>query len=414
MNLISRLVLLALFLIVGIYALAASAWRPLHNWDMIMYIAAAKSYEESDIKSLHGFTYNALQNSVSDAEYKGMVSGKYRQAIHLKQSAFEEQLPFYQIRPLYTGSIYLLYKAGIDIGFATHIVSGVAVFVALILLYLLSASILGHPFAYAVPFFTLIFGVVDIARYSTPDGMAFLALILSAYFLFKDRVVLLLVFLPIMIGIRTDLILYVIPLLLVVALSKSGSRKMAAISVFVSVLIYFAIGTFSNNPGWSTIFYFTLVQILSHPLSTPPTLTIHQYLHALLNGLSDIPGNSNFVLYCLISFLYLGELFSRAKTTSLFQVLKSPAASLYIVSLFFVFSHFILFPVVWNRFFIGPYLIGVFSILVMMTDYWRRCCINRASPHIWGYEQAKTEVSHSELAGVQRRVGRTWIVDGVV
>lgn len=43
-----------------------------------------------------------------------------------------------------------------------------------------------------------------------------------------------------------------------------------------------------------------------------------------------------------------------------------------------------------------------------------RCCINRASPHIWGYEQAKTEVSHSELAGVQRRVGRTWIVDGVV
>ncbi|MCB0680386.1 MAG: hypothetical protein KDC32_05490 [Saprospiraceae bacterium] len=44
----------------------------------------------------------------------------------------------------------------------------------------------------------------------------------------------------------------------------------------------------------------------------------------------------------------------------------------------------------------------------------RRCCINRASPHIWGYEQAKTEVSHSELAGVQRRVGRTWIVDGVV
>lgn len=47
-------------------------------------------------------------------------------------------------------------------------------------------------------------------------------------------------------------------------------------------------------------------------------------------------------------------------------------------------------------------------------DIHRRCCINRASPHIWGYEQAKTKVSHSELAGVQRRVGRTWIVDGVV
>ena len=37
----------------------------------------------------------------------------------------------------------------------------------------------------------------------------------------------------------------------------------------------------------------------------------------------------------------------------------------------------------------------------------RRCCINRDRPHIQGYEQAK-------LAGVQRGVGGTWIVDDVV
>jgi hypothetical protein len=71
-------------------------------------------------------------------------------------------MPFYQIRPLYTGSIYLLYKLGIDIGFATHIVSGIAVAMALVLLYIMSFSILGHPFSYAVPFFTLIFGVPDL------------------------------------------------------------------------------------------------------------------------------------------------------------------------------------------------------------------------------------------------------------
>jgi hypothetical protein len=44
----------------------------------------------------------------------------------------------------------------------------------------------------------------------------------------------------------------------------------------------------------------------------------------------------------------------------------------------------------------------------------RRCCINRDRPHIQGHEQAKAEVSDTELAGVQRGVGGTWIVDGVV
>jgi hypothetical protein len=298
-----------------------------------------------------------------------MVEGQFRQAIHLDQSAFKEHLPFFQIRPLYTGSIYLLYKAGIDIGFATHIVSGLAVFVGLILLYRMSASILGHPFAYAVPFFTLIFGAAHIARSSSPDGMAFLAVMLSAYLFVKDRIVLLLVSLPIMIGIRTDLILYVMPLLLVVALSKTESRKIAALTAFVSVLLYFAIGVFSNNPGWSTIFYSTLVQTLTHPLSEHPVLSVNHYLYAIFRGLIDIPENSTFVLYCLISLYYLGALASRVKTTSFFHVLRSPAASLSIVSLFFVFSHFVLFPVTWVRFFVGPYLIGAFSLLVMMTDY---------------------------------------------
>ena len=61
----------------------------------------------------------------------------------------------------------------------------------------------------------------------------------------------------------------------------------------------------------------------------------------------------------------------------------------------------------------GLVTIGVGNLIDPINAAWH-CCINRASPHIWGYEQAKTKVSHSELAGVQRRVGRTWIVDGVV
>lgn len=371
MKLISNLILFVLFLFVGIYVLYASAYKPLHNWDIIMYIAATKSYEEPDIKSLHAFTYSALQHSLSESEYKQLVAGKYRQAIYTDPSAFEEQLPFYQIRLLYTTAIYLLYKAGVDIGFATHIVSGIAVTMALALLYIMSASILGHPFCYSVPFFALIFGVADLARYSTPDGMAFLAVIFSAYLYFRDRIVLLLIFLPLMLCIRTDLILYTIPLLFVIFASKREYRTKVATSILMSVLLYFLIGALSKNPGWSTIFYFTFVQHLTHPLSMPYTLTANHYLHALVDGLKGIKNSEAFLLFSIFSLYCLGAIINRATTTSFFCALRSPAASLPIVFAIFVFSHFVLFPVVWNRFFIGPYLIVTFSLLIMMTDYFK-------------------------------------------
>ena len=365
----SSLILLVLYLFIGIYVLASSAYKPHHNWDMIMYIAAAKYYENQEISSLHAFTYNALQRSVPEPRYRVMIAGRYRHTVYTDPFSFNEQLPFYQIRPLYTGFIFLLYKMGVDIVFATHMVSGISVGIALVILYFMSLSILRHPFSYAVPFFALIFGIENLARFSTPDGMAFMAIVLSAYLYLKNRIKLLSIFLPMVICIRTDLILYVIPLLLIVALYKSESRKIATISAVVSILFYFAVNTYSNNPGWPTIFYFTLVQNLTHPLTMLPTLTVDHYLYALFKGLKGIPGKSNFILYCLISLYYLGVLVNRAKTTSLFYVLRSPAASLSIVCLFYVFSHFVLFPVALNRFFVGPYLMGAFSLLMMMTEY---------------------------------------------
>lgn len=369
---VSRLILFASFLFIGIYVLVVSAYTPHLNWDMIMYIAVAKSYEESDIKSLHTFTYSALQHSVSEQKYASMVRGEYRHVVHTDISAFEEQLPFYKIRPLYTGTIYLLHKAGLDIGFATHIASGIAVATALLLLYLLSSSVLGHPFSYAVPFLALAYGVDDLARYSTPDGMAFLAIILSAYLYFKDKIVSLLIFLPVALCIRTDLVLYTVPLLLVVFASKRDFRARVIVSLFLSFLLYFTIAALANNPGWSTIFYFTLLQHSTHPLSSPPALTVVDYLRALCRGLKSVPANNILVLHMIASAYCLGVIATRcSNVTSLLCVLRTPAASLSVICAIFLFSHFVLFPVAWNRFFVGPYLVTAFSLLIMMSEYWK-------------------------------------------
>jgi len=357
-----------LFFIVAAYSLYVSVSKPYHNWDMIMYVAAAKSLEEANIESLHAFTYEQLQASVSKEEYEKLINTDYRLAIRTDSSAFAEQLSFYQIRPLYNGTVYLLYKVGVNIVFATHIVSAFFVILALFFLYLLSVSFLVKPFMYVVPFFAFIFGVTELAQYSTPDGLAFLAVIVSSYLYLKQRISLLLLFIPIIIFIRTDLILFTVPLLFFTFIFEKNIRREIALSMLASIIIYIAIGAYWENPGWSTIVYFTLVEYLSHPVSMPPSLTFNHYSRAIFVGVTSLLNNKLFLLYAFISLCSIYMMMIRLKTQSFFQAFNYPFTVLSIVCMMFFASHFIAFPVAFDRFFSGIYLMGTFSFLYMIFD----------------------------------------------
>jgi hypothetical protein len=369
MNLILRFSAPLMFFLLAVCALTKSVYEPLNNWDMIGYIAASKSFEETDINSLHSFTYDQIRHSVSEDTYNKLVQGYFRHEISVDPSALKELLPFYQIRPVYTGLIYLCYRTGIGIGFATHIISGIAVAVAVAYLYLISTSFLTKPLVYAVPPLALIFNVLELAKFSTPDGLAFLAFIFSVYLYLNRRIALLLIFLPIMLGIRTDLILFTIPLLFFIFAIERSSRGMAALSIFISIAVYIGIGIYWENPGWSTIFYFTLVQTLTHPISMPPTLTMQHYLTALFKGTRILEDNKIFILYVLVTAYSLYLIRSHAKITSPSIAFKSPSSVLMVVCLVFVVSHFLFFPLALDRFFSAPYLIGAFSLLAMMANY---------------------------------------------
>jgi hypothetical protein len=367
---VEQFAVLLLFFSVAVFTLAASVFRPYHNWDMIMYIAAAKSFEERDVKSLHTFTYEQLRYSVSKVEYKQLVQDSYREAISKDPSAFGEQLPFYQIRPLYTGSIYLLYKTGIDISFATHIISGVAVVLALFFLYLMSVSLLNKSLIYSIPLLVLVFNVPDLARYSTPDGMAFLAIILAAYLYLKKRIQQLLIFLPTMLFIRTDLILFTIPLLLLIVVCEKSIRWKAILSIVMSVIVLISIGVYWGNTGWSTIFYFALVQKLTHPISQPPTLTAQHYFYTLFMGVRGLPFNQSLILYLLMTVYSLYLIKFHSKITSVVAS-KSSSLSLLVICFFFISSHFIAFPVASDRFFSAPYVVGAFIFLILLGDHFK-------------------------------------------
>jgi hypothetical protein len=278
-------------------------------------------------------------------------------------------LPFYQIRPFYTGTIYFLYKLGVDIAFATHIISGISVAIALFLIYLLSIKFLKNLFAYAIPFLVLAFGIPDLAKVSTPDGMAFFAVVLISYLYLKRRFLILISILPILLCIRTDLILFTIPLLCFILLQSKKLRNKTVISIACSVCLYIAIGAYWSNSGWATIFYFTLVEISTHPISVPSSLTTHHYVAVLIRGINTLINNHKFLLYVSVFICSFAIILKRSKQKSLLFVLNYPPAILSIVCFIFIISHFILFPVAWDRFFLGTYLVGFFSWLIMVAEY---------------------------------------------
>lgn len=374
MKLNKRYINLLLFLFAGLFIISSSIFRPYQNWDIVMYIAAAKSFEEQDPKALKEFSYQQLEQTVTPATFEGLTQRDgYINTVFTDLSSFTEQLPFYQIRPVYTGLIFLLYKAGMNIVFTTYIISGISVLFAFLLIYKISFKYISDEFIWLVPVLALIFNIPDLARYSSPDALGFLSIILSTYLFIKKRYGLLLILCPLFIGIRNDLLMFTFPLMLAIYLLNKKYMLKIIISLSASLAIYYIIGNYWGHPGWATVFRFTLVQITSHPVSEPITLSVGQYFYALMKGVLEFPDNPHFTLYILISSIVLYFLISkRNKTKSFYESIKSPEYLLVFVSFTYIGLHFISFPAAWLRFFSGVYVTGFISLLIMLSDYLKK------------------------------------------
>ncbi len=233
----------------------------------------------------------------------------------------------------------------------------------------MSISFLARPLIYAVPVLAVNFGIFDLACYSTSDGLSFLACILAAYLYLKRYFISLLIFLPIMVCIKIDLLLFTTPLLFFVFVFEKSYRLKTVLSTVVSIAIYIGIMVYWENPGWSSLFYFNFIKHLDHPISLPPTLTIQDYLYVLLHGIINAVYDKSFILYLLLTSCSIYFIKNHANKTSTITALKSPSAVLTVVCLVFIVSHFVIFPAMEERYLSGPYLISAFSLLVMMTSY---------------------------------------------
>jgi len=67
--------------------------------------------------------------------------------------------------------------------------------------------------------------------------------------------------------------------------------------MIISILLYKGIEIYFGYPGWSTIFYFTLVEQVTHPLTNIPQLTLKKYGYSLNNGILLMQKDQAFLIY---------------------------------------------------------------------------------------------------------------------
>lgn len=367
----------AYYLAFGLALLVSSQLRPYYNWDLIAYVAAAKRIDTSDPVQIHRFAYEELRRSVPPGTYTQRVSGnEYQAAVSSDPQVLAEQLRFYRFRPIYVWAVYGLYRGGLDIVFASHLVSGIAVVLGVGLLYALGRRRLARPFLYALPILAVALGLLQIARLSTPDALAFLGVVAAAY-LFLEMRPGLVVLAPALIAVRTDLILFTLPLLLYLLLRTGGRRRVAvALAIVVAVFLTWYLPVRYGNPGWLTTFYFWFME-RSHVLagaSVSPTLD--QYLWALVRGIWQAANDGAFVLHIVIAGWTLALIRARGMFEGWDRLLDSRPAALALICIGYVAAHFVLYPEPVARFFVAEYTLTTLVLFAFLSE--------RGLPTLWG------------------------------
>ena len=348
--------------------LTASQIKPRHNFDMLAYVACAKSFEMGDESRLHSFVFSELERAVPGGTFERLTEGTtFRRTVGSDETAFGEHLRFFKIRPIYNGCVYLAYKAGVDIFRASYLVSGVSVFLGIWVLFLIGLPRLNHIYMYLIPPLGLGFGLFDIARLSTPDGLAFLGVVLSAY-LFLRRSRLLLIVLPLCVAIRTDLVIFAAVFAVCLIAAGTYGRLPTAASLGASVALYAFINSHYGYPGWAVVFHHTLIERLSHPMSQEAVVTAGDYFRALLRGIRSLVGSTRLLVYLFVSAASVYALVKPSRSMIKPRTVGVDVFVLTVVPLSYVILHFAAFPDPDFRYFVPHYIVGTVAFLMMVSN----------------------------------------------
>ncbi len=167
-----------------ITALAVGVWFSFYNnffnWDIAAYMGVVLGYNGIPVAEAHQQAYSIIQHQFPpDAASALLHESAYREHCFADASFYAQQLSFYRVKPLFTGSAYLLYKCGLPLWTALRIPAAIG-FAGLATVLLLWLNRMLKPgFSHLVAVLLLSGYATQLARLVTPDALsAFLVLLL--------------------------------------------------------------------------------------------------------------------------------------------------------------------------------------------------------------------------------------------
>jgi hypothetical protein len=329
--------------------------RPHYNWDLLAYMALVLQQDNKDVNQIHFLTYQAAKQNIPAADYKHLIDGAYRKNLSENPTAFFNTLPFYAVKPLYIGMIYMFYKAGFSLPLCTVLPSIIFyMLIGFLIFYWLSKSI-KTGWAFSASLIIMYSGfMVFMARLSTPDCMSAFFL-LSAFYFILQKPVLKWSFLFLILSIFVRLDNFVAAILILTFLFVSpksqlkADRKNYLVMIAIAIVCYFAVTIMMMRPfGWDASYYpsFALKMNLSHTSNS--TFSFKAYSDLVISQIATVVVFYHFVFFLLLLWLIVYPTFKWSRLSFV------QAFSIILISI--IACRFVLYPDLSDRFNIAYYV----------------------------------------------------------
>lgn len=164
--------------------------HPRYNWDLLPYAASAVSIS-APTEKVSERTFDTLRSEMRPRLFNRgyyQPKGVYGSTIAREPDALRQQLPFYQVKPLYVGSIWLMHQLGMPLTFSMQLINVASLLAVAALLALFRPAVLWMPVWLAGSAY-MIFRTHMSAQLFTPDYFS-TALALGACYagIIKQRV----------------------------------------------------------------------------------------------------------------------------------------------------------------------------------------------------------------------------------
>ena len=254
--------------------------EPYYNWDMLGYIGVAERLGGATPVEAHRRAYDLAYRFVPPEQYAWLVEGgAYQQVVAADPTAFEQQLPFYRVKPAYPLLILALDRLGVDPVRGSVWISRIAYLGIGVIAFIWLASFLSPFAALATAWGVMSVQVaLEAAQLSTPDALSTLVVLTALWLAFECQHFgrgLLLLLLSLLI--RPDNLLWLLAVAAWRALRVRRDRIAAGAGALAGVAVYAALSVWSGNLGWRVLFHHSLVELLPYPEQFVPSLDLGGY-----------------------------------------------------------------------------------------------------------------------------------------